>query len=123
MKTTILRTALMFAATATFLFSTAAEPATPLRSTSPKALERELDRQIDKYVTYPLLQRSQRMDGEVLVSFVINAEGKVKVISARSKNNELCEYVISMLNKIDIGDNPDGTWKTTHMRFKFRPEV
>lgn len=86
-------------------------------------MERELDRQIDKYVTYPLLQRSQRMDGEVLVSFVINAEGKVKVISARSKNNELCEYVIRMLNKIDIGDNPDGTWKTTHVRFKFRPEV
>ncbi len=123
MKTTILRTSLMFAATSTFLFSTAAEPATPLRSTSPKAMERELDRQIDKYVTYPLLQRSQRMDGEVLVSFVINAEGKVKVISARSKNNELCEYVIRMLNKIDIGDNPDGTWKTTHVRFKFRPEV
>lgn len=123
MKTTILRAALMFAATSTFLSVSAAEPATPLRSATPKAMERELDRQIDKYVTYPLLQRSQRMDGEVLVSFVINAEGKVKVISARSKNTELCEYVIRMLTKVDIGDNPDGTWKTTRMRFKFRPEV
>ena len=123
MKTTILRTALMFAATATFLFSTAAEPATPLRSTSPKALERELDRQIDKYVTYPLMERVHHMDGEVFVSFVIDTEGKVKVISARSRNTALCEYVLRMLAKVDIGSNPEGLWKTTHMKFDFRPEV
>jgi hypothetical protein len=122
MKTPIRRTALLFASAFTFLLVSASEPATPIRSTSPATMERELDRQIDKFVTYPLLQRN-RMDGEVLVSFVINTEGKVKVISARSANAELCEYVLRMLSKVDIGDNPDGTWKTTHMRFKFRPEV
>ena len=86
-------------------------------------LERELDRQIDKFVTYPLLERRHNMDGEVLVSFVIDTEGRVKVIGAHSANTALCEYVLRMLAKVDIGDNPDGLWKTTHMRFSFHPEV
>ncbi len=86
-------------------------------------LERELDRQINKYVTYPLLERTNRMDGEVLVSFVIDTEGKVKVINAHSPNTALCEYVLRMLAKVDIGTNPEGLWKTTRMRFNFRPEV
>lgn len=113
-------------AIATILCSGAASAAEPLPSalvTSPDDPERELNRQIDKYVTYPILERNHRMDGEVLVSFVIDTEGHVKVISARSENTALCEYVLRMLAKVDIGSNPDGLWKTTHMRFKFRPEV
>ena len=90
---------------------------------APAELERELDRQINKYVIYPLLERTHRMDGEVLVSFVIDTHGKVNVIDAHSANTALCEYVLRMLAKVDIGDNPDGLWKTTHMRFRFRPEV
>ena len=101
----------------------AAEPLVPATATSPANMERELQRQIDKYVTYPLLERTRHMDGQVLVSFVIDTEGKVKVVHARSENTALCEYVLRMLAKIDIGSNPDGLWKTTHMRFNFRPEV
>jgi hypothetical protein len=123
MKTTNLRSALLLAAACTFLCATAANPATPLRSKTTSSMERELDRQLDKYVTYPLLERSQRMDGEVLVSFVVDAAGKVKVISARSENPELRDYVLRMLSKVDIGDNPDGTWKIDHVRFSFHPEV
>jgi Gram-negative bacterial TonB protein C-terminal len=89
----------------------------------PVEMERELDRQINKYVTYPLLERKHQMDGEVLVSFVIDTEGKVNVIQAHSQNTALCEYVLRMLAKVDIGSNPDGLWKTTRMRFNFRPEV
>ena len=63
------------------------------------------------------------MNGEVVVSFVIDIEGKVQVISAHSKNQALCEYVLRKLSKVDIGDNPNGLWKTTHMRFVFHPEV
>lgn len=87
------------------------------------SLERELDRQLNKYVTYPLLERGHSMDGEVFVSFVIDAEGRVKVIDAQSRNTALCEYVLRMLAKVDVGDNPDGSWRTTHMRFTFHPEV
>ena len=100
-----------------------AEPA-PAAAPAPAVdKERELERQINKYVTYPLMERAHRMDGEVLVSFVIDTEGKVNVINARSANTALCEYVLRMLAKVDIGDNPDGLWRTTHMRFDFRPEV
>lgn len=81
-----------------------------------------MERRINKYVTYPLMERAHGMDGEARVSFVIDSGGKVKVINARSANTALCEYVLRMLAKVDIGDNPDGLWKTTHMRFDFRPE-
>ena len=101
----------------------AAEPV-PAAAPAPAVdKERELERQINKYVTYPLMERAHRMDGEVLVSFVIDTEGKVNVINARSANTALCEYVLRLLAKVDIGDNPDGLWRTTHMRFDFRPEV
>ena len=101
----------------------AAGPA-PVSAPAPSvAKERELERQINKYVTYPLMERAHRMDGEVLVSFVIDTEGKVKVINARSANTSLCEYVLRMLAKVDIGSNPDGLWRTTHLRFSFRPEA
>ncbi len=101
----------------------AAEPATPLPSTAPSSMERELERQIDRFVTYPIANRAAAMDGEVLVSFVIDAVGKVRVINASSSNDALCAYVLKMLDKVDIGDNPEGTWKTTHIRFRFGPEA
>ena len=123
MKTSATHLAIVLATLFTLGHVRAAEP---LRITAPAPSvdnERELERQINKYVTYPLMERTHHMDAEVLVSFVIDTEGKVKVINARSANTALCEYVLRMLAKVDIGDNPDGLWKTTHMRFKFRPEV
>lgn len=123
MRNLIRHTALCLVAASSLFTATASEPATPLRTASMTMLERELDRQIDRLVTYPLLQGNNRMDGDVLVSFVIDAEGKVNVTSAQSTNPELQAYVLRRLAKIDIGSNPEGTWKTTYMRFKFRPEV
>lgn len=101
----------------------AAPPADPLRAHVPSAKERELKKRIDQFVTYPLMERDHGMDGEVRVSFVINTAGKVEVISAVSGNPELRDYVLRKLEKIDLGDNPSGTWKTEHMRFIFRPEA
>ncbi|HMU13796.1 MAG TPA: hypothetical protein PKE53_07320 [Flavobacteriales bacterium] len=118
MKTTF--TALALALATTGAIAATPFPGAPSPTTS---MERELDRQLDKFVTYPLLERTHLMDGEVLVSFVIDTEGRVKVISANSENTALCEYVLRMLAKVDIGDNPDGLWKTTHVRFSFHPEA
>ena len=102
---------------------TAGMPADPLRANVPSQQERELKKQLNKYVTYPLMERKCEMDGEVRVSFVINTAGKVEVISAVSENPELRAYVLHKLEKVDIGENPSGTWKTEHMRFVFRPEA
>jgi hypothetical protein len=59
----------------------------------------------------------------VTVTFVIDTQGKVEVISARSTNPYLRAYVLKKLAKVDIGDNPNGTWRTTHMKFVFHPEL
>lgn len=123
MKTSATRLAIAIATVFTLGSARAAEPVVAAPVSSPDNLERELQRQIDKYVTYPILERVHHMDGEVLVSFVIDTEGKVKVINARSQNTALCEYVLRMLAKVDVGSNPDGMWRTTHMRFNFRPEA
>jgi hypothetical protein len=118
----ITRTALFLGILSTLGQARASEPATPLRAPiSASALERELEHQIARYVSYPV--RHSNIDGEVYVSFVINAEGKVEVLSAHSSNDDLCAYVLGRLARIDVGSNPGGLWKTTHLRFTFHPEV
>ena len=122
MKHLITRPLLALATVFTFTHAKASEPATPLRAAvSAEAMQRTLDHQIDRYVSYPL--RSAAMDGDVYVSFVIDTEGKVEVLSAHSNNDDLCAYVLERLARIDIGSNPGGLWKTTHMHFRFHPEV
>lgn len=123
MKPSFSRSVLLLALVSTFSAIQSAPPADPLRANVPSAQERELKQQLNKYVTYPLMERKRDMDGEVSVSFVINAAGKVEVISAVSDNQELRAYVLRKLDKVDIGENPSGTWKTEHMRFVFRPEA
>ena len=118
-----LRSLLILAVLSFCTAANANRPADPLRASVPSAQERELKKQINKYVNYPLMERKREMDGEVRVSFVINTAGKVEVISAASDNLELRAYVLRKLDKVDIGDNPSGTWKTEHMRFVFRPEA
>jgi hypothetical protein len=123
MKTLFTRTTLMLAVLFTMASATAAPPADPLRADVPSAKERELKKQLNKYVTYPLMERKRDMDGEVRVSFVINAAGRIEVIEAASDNAELRAYVLRKLEQVDVGENPSGTWKTEHMRFVFRPEA
>jgi hypothetical protein len=89
----------------------------------PVLLQRELDRQLNKHVVYPLMEKANVADGVVLVSFVIDREGRVEVIDAQSPNSWLRDYVLRRLARVDIGDNPTGTWRTTHMRFVFHPEA
>ena len=89
---------------------------------SDPALEHELMRQVDKYVHYPLLAERD-MDGEVLISFVITTEGRVVVVEANGTSEILLEYVLRRIRKIDIGENPSGAWRTTHMHFRVRPEA
>ena len=69
------------------------------------------------------MERKREMDGEVRVSFVIDTEGQVKVIGADGTSDELRDYVLGKLAKVDVGSNPDGLWRTTYMKFVFRPEA
>lgn len=127
MKTTITRIALMLCTVFTMGYARAASPFTGT-GTGPSdqrtELERVLDRQLNKYLTFPWLERDQAaMLGEVRVAFVINNEGRVRVLECESANKRLLDYVLRKLARIDVGENPDGTWKTTHLHLVFRPQA
>lgn len=122
MKTTITRALLVFASVLTLNYARAAEP---LKMNTPAAartaMERSLDRALSKHLAFPVLAKGD-MTGDVLVSFVIDKEGRIEVTACTSDNDSLKDYVLRKLARIDIGENPEGIWKTTHMRISFHPE-
>jgi hypothetical protein len=123
MKTRILRFTLLLATVLTLGQSRATEPLfTNTNVAKRSTLERNLDRALNKHLSFPLLD-SKDMTGEVYVSFVIDKEGRVEVLDCNSANEDLREYVLRKLARIDIGDNPQGIWRTTHMHITFRPEA
>jgi hypothetical protein len=122
MKTRITRLALVFASVLTLGYARAAEP---VRLNEPSAkrttIERNLDRALNRELSFPLLAQGD-MTGKVYVSFVIDKEGKIEVIACNSNNEQLKAYVLRKLARIDVGENPNGIWKTTHMVVDFHPE-
>lgn len=124
MKTKITRIALLVAAVFTMGYGRAATTFNgeeTNKADSRTAIERSLDQQLNKYLSFPLMEKAE-MIGEVTVAFVINAEGRVEVIDCVSANASLRDYVLRKLAKIDVGNNPDGTWKTTYLHLVFKPE-
>ncbi|MFT3884334.1 MAG: hypothetical protein QM724_02550 [Flavobacteriales bacterium] len=100
-----------------------AAPAASLATGNSSALEHQLSRQLDRYVIYPIMNGQQDLYGDVVVSFVINTEGHVEVIAATASDERLADYVLSRLSKVDVGRNPEGVWRTSHVRFRFRPQA
>jgi hypothetical protein len=122
MNTTIPRSLLLLATVFTLGYTRAAEPVRMKAAfTKKSALDRALDRALNATLSYPLLEKVD-MSGQVHVSFVINKEGRIEVIESSSSNEKLQAFVLRKLARIDIGENPNGSWKTTHMVFNFHPE-
>jgi hypothetical protein len=121
MKTIIHRSMLLIAALGITIAMQAAEPVRMKDSVKHSTLMRNLDRALNRHLSFPLNTRED-MTGEVFVSFVIDKEGRVEVLDCRSENVQLKDYVLRKLARIDVGENPDGVWRTTHMRIQFRPE-
>jgi len=122
MKTIATRSLLLLATVFTLGAAQAAEPLRLDASTAKRtALERSLDRALNRHLSFPLAEKGD-MTGEVFVSFAIDKEGRVQVLHCQSDNPRLRDYVMRKLASIDIGENPEGIWKTTHLRIAFRPE-
>ncbi len=119
MNTIILRSAIVLATS--FLIGSL-RASTPPAAAASTVTERKLDHQLNKLVTFPL-SGGERMDGAVLVSFVVDIEGRLKIVDAEGTNPLLQDYVLQQLDKVDIGNNPSGTWKIERRRFVFRPEA
>ena len=99
-----------------------AEPATLFAASNSAAMERAVHHQMNRFVIFPLAQDTDHLLGTVDVGFVVNTEGHVVVVSTASENEELCAYVVAKLKRIQVGPNPSGLWKTSHVRFTFRAE-
>ena len=84
-------------------------------------LELELDKQIDRYVTYPYVQR-EALYGAVVVTYVVDAEGKLRVMTSEATDQRLLDHVLAKLERIDVGENPSGLWTKTTARFVFMPQ-
>lgn len=123
-RPTIIRSLLLLCTVFTMGYSRAATTFAPegIPGNSRIELERALEKQLNRHLTFPWLAQEDDMTGEVYVAFVINTEGKVQVLDCNSKNDALRSYVLRKLARIDIGENPDGVWKTTHLHLVFRPE-
>jgi len=123
MKTLNIRTLLLVASVFTMGCAFASEPVSTNTdvTTRQASLERTLDKALNRHLSFPLLEKGDML-GEVMVSFVIDKEGKVEVVSCTSENERLRAYVLRKLARIDIGENPDGIWKTTYLKINFHPE-
>ena len=85
------------------------------------ASERALERSLNRHLSFPLLEKGD-MTGKVFVSFAIDKEGRIEVLSCSSTNERLRAYVLRKLALVDVGENPDGIWKTSHLVINFHPE-
>ena len=86
-------------------------------------LKRELNRELSKNVVFPYQERDHDMHGTVLVTFVVNKQGKLEVLDLHSTNEHLGNYVKEKLAKVDLEDDNDGIWRKTTMKFVFKKEA
>ena len=125
MKTMITRSAFAFClllAASGMRAASEGEPKFIFPAASNIEMERAVKHQIDRFVIFPRSGDAEAMYGTVDIAYVVNTEGRVVVVSSGSENDELRNYVIRKLARIQVGANPSGLWKTSHVRFNFRPE-
>jgi hypothetical protein len=63
------------------------------------------------------------LEGTVEVSFVIDAKGKVKILSMNATNEQLAQYVIKKLNKINLDKPGVDSGKIIKYRFVFKKQA
>ncbi|MEO8068097.1 MAG: hypothetical protein ABI599_10435 [Flavobacteriales bacterium] len=95
--------------------------ASPIDLSATDRLEKQLDKLVERYVTYPYLDKDP-MYGAVVVTYVVDTEGKLKVMRSEGTNQRLVDHVLAKLGRIDVGENPSGLWTKTTARFVFTPE-
>jgi hypothetical protein len=125
MKTTLLSLAAALGlslGTANLRAATPDSPVSIAELAANSRLERAVKHQINRHMNFPLEENGDRMYGAVEVSFAVNAEGRLVVLSATSDNDALRSYVVDRLGRVQVAANPSGMWRTSHVCFVFRPE-
>jgi hypothetical protein len=94
----------------------------PVVKDTKHVLSKELKQQLDRHMIAPIFDDGKDMTGLVDASFVVNKDGTIKILSLRSQNSALLEYVERKLMKVKVSGNEDGFWKTTSLKFIFKKE-
>jgi len=72
---------------------------------------------IKKEISYPEFALQQKIEGTVLVSFLVSEEGLINVELANASNEDLKNYVIGKLKSLIIKDADDNKY---NMKFEFK---
>jgi len=65
----------------------------------------------------------KNQDGTVEVSFKIDNQGRVQIVSMNASNPQLADYVIKKLNKIKLSNSDAQSGKIIKYRFVFRKQA
>ena len=84
-----------------------------------KPTESKLKQKISNKITFPYLSQGD-MEGEVSISFMVNEEGRLDVLSIDSSNKDLIPYVLRRLSKVvlPLNDATIGTTQSFKLNFK-----
>ena len=79
-----------------------------------------MDKMLKKEISYPDFAKQQKLDGTVLVSFSVNADGTISVNLTNDSNASLKDYVVEKLKQLKIIPSADNTDKTYNVKFDFK---
>ncbi len=79
----------------------------------------KIDNILKKEISYPDFAKKQKLEGVVLVSFTVKADGSVKINLTNESNNSLKDYVVKKLQSLKVVTN-DSCDKTYNVKFEFK---
>ncbi|MBC8343102.1 MAG: hypothetical protein ISR55_04115 [Bacteroidetes bacterium] len=71
-------------------------------------------------ITYPEFAINNKIEGDVFVSFLVNKDGKIRIIRTNSIFNNLESYVIEKMKTMTIKVDDVEIGKTYDMKFSFK---
>lgn len=79
----------------------------------------DLEKLIQKQISYPQFAKEQKLDGVVLVSFTVNSDGSINVNTTNQSDIRFKEYVVSKLKSLKIKSGSKSA-KTYNVKFDFK---
>ena len=73
-----------------------------------------------KSISYPAFAKSEKLNGDVVVSFSINDSGKIVIDKVDGTYTELVQYVKEQFKKVKLDINASEIGKNFYCRFKFK---
>lgn len=110
MKTLIITISLMLL---TLIFTSA--------NASPKKTK-DINKILQKEIVYPDFAKEQKLEGTVLVSFTVNADGTITINLTNESDPALKDYVVSKLTSLKIIPAKENAGKSYDVKFEFKLE-